>query len=297
MRPALSLSCALALLAVAANSVPAQEKIQRAAPLNADGAVRIFNDAGTIHLIGWEKDSLVISGTLARGAQLIGGGGYEGAKFFVEGPKPGAFAKLAGVNDLVVHVPTGARVWLKAVSADIDVSAFAGQLDVDAVSSRVRVQGTPSELRVETMNGDVEVTASPGYLRLKTATGRITWSGSSEDAALTTVSGKLIVNAGTVTRARFESIDGDIRFSGGLTKTAAVTFDTHAGDITLLLPQHADLSVEATAPVSDLFGKRFPRPGEAARRGTSYATLGKPSLAGPTIVVRSFKGRVTAAVQ
>ncbi|HLA89433.1 MAG TPA: DUF4097 family beta strand repeat-containing protein [Gemmatimonadaceae bacterium] len=297
MRTVLPLSCALAILAAAPDPLPAQEKILRAFPLNPDGAVRIFNDAGAIRVIGWDKDSVVITGTLARGAQLFGGGGYEGVKFFVEGPKPGASAKMAGVSDLVVRLPARARVWLKAASADIEVSAFAGQLDVDAVASRVRVQGTPSELRVETMNGDVDVTASPRYLRLKTATGRVTWSGSSEDAALTTVSGNIVVNAGTVTRARFESIDGHIRFSGALTKTAAVSFDTHAGDVTLLLPRDADLSVEATAPASDLFGKRFPRSGAAAQRGTNSATLGKPSVAGPAIIVRSFKGRVTASLQ
>jgi len=76
-----------------------------------------------------------------------------------------------------------------------------------------------------------------------------------------------------------------------------VSFDTHAGDVTLLLPRDADLSVEATAPASDLFGKRFPRSGAAAQRGTNSATLGKPSVAGPAIIVRSFKGRVTASLQ
>jgi len=81
MRTVLPLSCALAILAAAPDPLPAQEKILRAFPLNPDGAVRIFNDAGAIRVIGWDKDSVVITGTLARGAQLFGGGGYEGVKF------------------------------------------------------------------------------------------------------------------------------------------------------------------------------------------------------------------------
>ncbi len=65
MRTALSLSCALAILAASPELLPAQEQILRAFPLNPDGAVRIFNDAGAIRVIGWEKDSVVITGTLA----------------------------------------------------------------------------------------------------------------------------------------------------------------------------------------------------------------------------------------
>jgi DUF4097 and DUF4098 domain-containing protein YvlB len=208
-----------------------------------------------------------------------------------------AFTKFAGTSDLVVRVPARARIWLNTAMASVDLSAVSGQVDVMAVGSHVRVQGTPSELRAETMNGDVEVTASPTYLRLKTATGHITWNGSSEDVALTTVSGKIVINGGTVNRARFESIDGDIRFSGGVTKSASVTFDTHGGDVTLLLAKDTDAWVESSGAPSDLFGKRSKTSGDRASRETNYATAGKPVETGARIVVRSFKGRVTAALQ
>jgi DUF4097 and DUF4098 domain-containing protein YvlB len=168
---------------------------------------------------------------------------------------------------------------------------------VTGVGGHVRVQGTPSEVRAETMNGDVDVAASPAYLRLKTATGHITWTGSSEDAGLTTVSGKIVANGGTLTRARFESIDGDIRFSGTVSKSASVTFDTHGGDITLILAKDTEAAVEANAPSSDLFGKRVSPGPDIAKRFTNYATLGQPGIGGASIVVRTFKGRVAATLQ
>src|SRR3990172_7265654 len=135
MRTVLPLSCALAILAAAPDPLPAQEKILRAFPLNPDGAVRIFNDAGAIRVIGWDKDSVVITGTLARGAQLFGGGGYEGVKFFVEGPKPGASAKMAGVSDLVVRLPARARGWLTAAPAPHEGGALAGPAGGDGVAA------------------------------------------------------------------------------------------------------------------------------------------------------------------
>jgi DUF4097 and DUF4098 domain-containing protein YvlB len=296
MRTRLLLS--LALTAISAARLSAQEQLPRSYPLNPNGAVRIMNltDVGSIRVIGWDKDSVVVSGTLARGTRFYGGGRGDGVKMFWETEK-GSIIKLVGSSDVIVRVPVRARVWITAGMADVDVSAIAGQLDVTAVGSHVRVQGTPSELRAETMNGDIEVTASPAYLRLKTATGHITWTGSSEDVALTTVSGKMVINGGAVTRARFESIDGDIRFSGTVTKSASVTFDTHGGDVTLLLSKDTEAEVQANAASSDLFGKRIAPGKDTAKRFTNYATIGKPAMGGAEIVIRSFKGRVTASFQ
>ena len=294
MRTRLLVSLALAT----ACRLAAQEAVSKSYPLNPDGSVRISNvyDAGSIRVIGWDKDSVVVTGNVARGSHLFSGGGREAWKMFVDADRA-VFTKLPGPSDIVVRVPARARVWITSAMAEVEVTAVTGQLDVTAVGGHVRVQGTPGELRAETMNGDLEVGASPAYLRLKTATGHVTWTGSSEDVAITTVSGKIVVNGGTVNRARFESIDGDIRFSAGVAKTASVTFDTHGGDVTILLPKDADVSVETSGPASDLFGRRAKPTGDPAKRETNSATAGKPADAGARIVVRTFKGRVTASYQ
>ena len=286
-------------LCAAIAPLPAQKAVSKSWPLNANGAVRIMStsDLGTIRVIGWDKDSVVVSGTLARGSAFFGGGGRDGVKMFWEPQKGFAPAKLAGVSDLTVRVPARARVWITAALADIEATTLAGQLDITAVGGHVRVKGTPSELRAETMNGDMDVSASPAYLRLKTATGHIAWTGSGEDVVLSTVSGRMIVNGGTVTRARFESIDGDIRFAGAVARSASVSFDTHGGDITLLLAKETEAELSASAPMSDLFGKRHPASKDPGQRVTSYATLGKPPIGGAEIIVRSFKGRVIAMLQ
>ncbi|MFI5311900.1 MAG: DUF4097 family beta strand repeat-containing protein [Gemmatimonadales bacterium] len=298
-RPFASLMVIVTMLVLPSLRLGAQPRqLPVSLPLNPDGAVRIISlsDAGSIRVIGWDKDSIQVTGTIARTSSFHIGGTREGVKMFWETEK-GTSTKLAGISDVVIRVPARARVSVNSAMADVEATAIAGQLDVTAVGSHIRVQGTPSELRAETMNGDIEVTASPAYLRLKTATGHVTWTGSSEDVALTTVSGKMVINGGTVNRARFESIDGDIRFSGGVTKFATVTFDTHGGDVTLLLAKDTDAEVQASGPSSDLFGKRSTPGADIAKRQTNYATAGKPVPSGASIVVRTFKGRVTASYQ
>jgi hypothetical protein len=285
------LRTALLLAAFPAFAHAQQQTIDRHYALNPDGVVRIFNLIGSIKVIGWDRDSVTMTGTAAAGLGVFGGGPREGVKLMVNGDQ----TSPAQSADLVVHVPARARITVKTASADVDVSAVDGEVQVDAATGRIRIQGTPHGVEATTMSGDLEVNASPAYLRARTATGRITWTGSSEDAGIVTVSGRIDINGGTVTRGRFESIDGDIRFTGGVTKSAEVVFDTHSGDVVLVLAKDTDAQIEADAPASDLFGKRFKR--AIGARGASYAQAGKTGPASPTITVRSFKGRVTASMQ
>lgn len=282
--------CALA----SSRSVHAQKAINRGWALNPDGAVKIFGDAGSIRVIGWDRDSVSLTGTISSNGTLFGGGSPEGVKMGVEtrGPiKP---------SDLVVHVPARARVWVRSVSASVDISAFAGALDVSAVSATTRIQGTPAEVRAESMNGALDVTASPAYLRLKTATGPITWTGSSEDVGITTVSGRVSINAGTVKRARFESIDGEIRYAGSVASSSNMAIDTHSGNVTLALTKNTSVDIEVNARGCDLFGVKQGSAVSALKPDAPksfYKNIGKPALSVRTIVVRSYKGYVTALLQ
>jgi hypothetical protein len=55
--------------------------------------------------------------------------------------------------------------------------------------------------------------------------------------------------------------------------------------------------LEVDAATSELFGVRIIAGSSGAARRTIYKSLGKPGLAGPLIVVRSFKGHVSAVLQ
>ena len=98
--------CSLALFAAFSCRLLAQEQVSRSYALSPEGSVRITNltDSGSIRVIGWDKDSVVVAGTIARGSRFFAGGGYQGVKMFVDVDKAG-FTKVAGTSDLVVRVP------------------------------------------------------------------------------------------------------------------------------------------------------------------------------------------------
>ena len=273
--------------AVTSTVARAQQKIDRQMPLNAMGLLRITNLLGSVRVTGWDKDSVSVSGSAGAGVQFYMGGSPVGVKLGVEGGK-GA----PETADLVLRVPVRARLWIRTTDGDVDVTSFSGDLDIAAVSSRVRVKGTLKQANVESIDGDVDMTASPDYLRIRTGGGRVTWSGSSEDAAITTVGGGITAAAGTVTRGRFESVTGDVRFSGSTPRTGSLAFDTHSGDIAVALGRDVSADVTAASSVGiDLFGKQSAgKLGDAPQ--SVGRTLGANGQGGATIVARSFKGKI-----
>jgi hypothetical protein len=134
---------------VLASPLSAQKKIERRIPLGMEGAFRIMNMVGTVVVHGWNKDTVLIRGTLGPGNQFFAGGGYTGAKMFIEStdehdPKP---------TNLEIWVPARARVWIKTATAPIDVDGVDGGLDLYTVSATIDVTGNPRELNAEAIEG------------------------------------------------------------------------------------------------------------------------------------------------
>ena len=170
--------------------VLAQKKVDRTQPLGMEGALRIVNMVGSVVVHGWNKDTVVVRGTLGAGDTFFMGGGYTGVKMFVESvnerdPKP---------TRLEIWVPARVRLWIKTATASVDVNDVAGGLDLYVVSGTIDVTGNPRELNAEAIDGDIHITGSPSWVRAKSASGAITFQGASPDAAFSTVSGPIKVD-------------------------------------------------------------------------------------------------------
>ena len=281
-----------ALVLIAAALVPfgdvaAQQKIDRRIALDPTGSFKFFVSSGTLRVVGWDVDSIAVTGTISAKSQFYLGGGRQGAKGGVEGEGVQAMA------DLTVRVPRRARLWVRGGEADVDVEGTTGPLDCGSASGNVRIQSAASEVIAETMGGELVVQSSPEYLRLKTATGRVEWTGRAEDAAIATVSGRVTVRGGGMTRrGRIETVTGDVRYEGGIGAGGVLAVDTHAGHVDLVLPRSVNATLLVTAAVSDLFGLRSIADPAKAPGGIAKNLGGATS--GATITVRTFKGRVTA---
>ena len=278
-----------AALASLSAQLAAQKKVERKLPLGMEGAFRISNMVGSVVVHGWSKDTVLVRGTLGAGDTFFMGGGYKGAKAFVEStddrdPKP---------TRLEVWVPAGIRLWVKTATANIDVSDVTGGLDLYVVSGTIDVTGNPHELNAEAIDGDIHITGSPPWLRAKTATGAITFQGASSDAALSTVSGPIRVNGGVFERTKLETVTGNIIFSGRLDRGGTFDFDTHSGNVDIAIPEKAGVTfsvVTITGTITNNLSKNSPIPG---RFGRGAELTMEASGGGARVSVRTFKGPVT----
>src|SRR5256884_285399 len=151
------------VLAVAARSALGQapadhNRFEARWPLDSDGSVRIVDPAGRIRVIGWDVDSLVVSG---RGPGRLAAAGTVGVRKLV----------VTGRAALEGHVPRGARVWVKSASADIDVVGVDGTLDLNSVAGGVHVGGPPADVTGGAVGGPGELAGGGGGGRGQTGGG------------------------------------------------------------------------------------------------------------------------------
>jgi hypothetical protein len=268
--------------------------VERRAAIASDASIRLSGAISSLKIIGWDRDSLVVTGSVPVGWVFDGGIGSSaiglprGAKFYVQSPSD-AYPSGAALE---VRVPNGARVWAKSGSADIDVSGVTGGLDLNIVGGSVTVTNAPRELNIESMDGNVHVLGGAAWLRVKTATGDIDVRGGSEDAGLSSVSGTVRIADGRYERGKFETVTGDIVYQGDVGFKGTVDFTTHGGRIEIRLPPKPNVEFDGSTVTGTIVnGVTSGRPG-VGREGRGME-LGFSSGSGDTrIVVRSFKGNV-----
>ena len=277
------------LLALFSSGAAAQTKVNRGLQLNATGAVRVYNLVGSVRVTGWNRDSVVVRGNLGKGNELHMGGGGAGMKMFIEG----ADERNPSPADIEVMVPQRAKVWVKTATASITVSGVSGSLDLYVVGGDIKVNGSPADVNAEAIDGSITIVGSPAWIRAKSASGNVSINGSSSDVTVATVSGKIDVDGTRFEKAKFESVTGNIRFSGSFERGGLVNFDTHSGSIEITMPpgSPADFDIVSIAgSVANKLTKGRPLPGRYGR-GAELTTASGDG--GTRVVVRSFKGPVT----
>jgi len=289
---------ALLFLAFSAACAAAQQRLDHRRPLRADGFVRIHNLVGSTRVIGWDRDSIVVTGTLEEdGGRFYAGGSEEGVKLGVDPGlrKADASVRVLGAAPahLDVRVPAGARVWIRAASATVDVSGVTGGIDVASVTGNIRITGRPREAIAESMAGDIVIEAAdPMTIRAKSAAGAVSLSGGARDVSVTTVTGSITIANGVYERGLFESIDGAIRFEGDPALGGDLEFINHAGLVELRLPANvsADFLVNTfSGEVENAFGSYPIETWPDMRRELTFSR----GSGGANVVIRTFKGRVS----
>jgi putative adhesin len=246
--------------------------------------VKIFDPAGSVRLIGWTRDSLLVRGTVAPEERFYLAGGDDGVKLGVE-DRPGLVPP--GACDLVVYLPAGAQVSVKTASASIHAHDVSGWLY--SVSGAIDVSGAAASLDVESMTGAVAIDAVAPWIRVRTGQGRLRIRGRPQDVDASTISGLLDIDSDAILRAQFTSVAGDIRYAGAPAPGAVFDFSSHSGAVTLALPRDASATLALSSvngSIENAFVSAHPA---ALEHRNARVTLGRGEA---SLTVRTFKGAI-----
>ena len=290
---AMTVAATLAAVPVAARQ-DAGPTITRGMAVDRDASIRLFNLSGSVRVIGWDRDSIAVTGTIAPGGgRFFMGGGRRGVKMGIE--TPGEDVATIAPTTLELRVPAGARVWVKGSATAMTVTAMRGELDLSTVSGALSVTGSPSQVTAESMNGRIEIAGATQIIRAKTADGEIVVRGAGGDLAVSTVSGPIrVLAARRVLAGRVESVSGAITFTGDVASGGTLDLQTHDAPIYVTLSPGQSAVVDVSA-----FRGRFTNGLASAKRGaankwTRRFTLGTGDA---LVAIRSLKGDVTVRAE
>jgi hypothetical protein len=286
MPRAIVIGCLLAAASTPARAqqAPAVEPVLRAHTLTPGAPLKMFIASGTVQLIGWDRDSIVIRGRVPSPARLLmGGSSGAGFKIVVDQRDDGAPV----ASRLTIYLPRTSQVSLKTVDAATTSTDVGGWFYT--VSGSIRLTGTVSIIDAEAMSGDIDLDATTPWARAKTGKGHLAIRGSPQDVDASTISGTLDVATSTIAHGRFTSVSGDIHYAAAMLPRALFEFSNHSGAVDLLLPRDVSARFELSSVEGGIDNGFVQLRPTAAGVHNLQLSLGTGSA---DVTVRTFKGGV-----
>jgi DUF4097 and DUF4098 domain-containing protein YvlB len=194
----------------------AGEPINERRPAFPDGVVEIENLAGSVRIIGWDRDEVQVTGELGDSFQKLEIDKDEDTISIEVIINENNHEDIQD-TDLEVHVPRASQLEVGTISATIEASGVSGTLEISSVSGDITVEGGSRMVELATVSGDISLKDGADLA----------------DGEFESVSGDIHVDASFASKGSFEAqtVSGDIvlRVPSGI--RARFSVETFSGDI------------------------------------------------------------------
>lgn len=232
------------------------EEIDKTLNMSNDGLVQVENMVGIIEFSGWDRSEVQIRGEAGDDVEEVEiTSTATGVKIRVHNRS--GKRNIEGTN-LYLRIPQSASIEADSVSADITVSDNLGErILLNTVSGDLEIDASPELLEMHSVSGDVEFRGTASRSSVETVSGEIALVGPSGEISINTVSGDVSLEAGEVSRGRFESVSGDMTLTLSLGDGGRLSCDSMSGDVKLRLPasQQAEFTAQSySGDINSEFG-------------------------------------------
>ena len=243
----------------------ADQEVNETVKASATGLVIVENIAGSIEVVGWDRNEVKVEGMLTGDAEEVVID--EGKKTRIKVKYPRNMKNLKGGAELVIHVPAGSRVAIEGISATVEVRDVKGAVDAESISGSVTVSGQCKSVDAESISGDVVVDCDTAALSVASISGNVKAIGGTCQVEAETISGNINLSFDKYLGLEVESVSGNATVSGDLNSGGEFDFEMHSGVLRLTVPADvsADFQIETfSGGIDNGFGQK-------SRKTSKYA--------------------------
>src|SRR6266850_1360229 len=150
-------------------------------------------------------------------------------------------------NRVKVHAEQGRRgrvevsLVAETVNGEVNVRGGKGNITLHSIQGSVTLADASGRIEVNSVNENIELTNVSGEIKVETTNGELMLTGIQSAS----------VDAGT--------INGDVLYEGTVTDGGSYSFASHNGDITVSIPERANVTITAATANGDIDAS-FPLP-------------------------------------
>ncbi len=284
------------------------DKSVRTLPLGSAGLLELRNMAGDITVTGGPgKEARVEIIRRARGrTEADVTLGLERTRVVVDQQGDRALVAVEPGTDrrppyfvsvaYVVTAPSGTRLVISSLSSNITVTDIKGEVIAHVTRGDVEVTRAGQVSSVRTIDGDVTLTDldSDRGLSINALNGDVALERvRSRRVEVDVTSGDVRLRGVTTEAVQITSLQGSVEYTGGLTAGGRYQFQTHSGNIRILLTGPTGANLQAGTFQGNLrLDPSLNLKTAIARRGSVRGTVGD---GGATLVAMTFSGNVELA--
>ena len=214
-------------------------------------------------------------------------------------PRPRNFP---GSVDFTVMVPEDASVIVKTITGSIRASNIKGELRADTVAGSISASGVRKLAALKCVTGDVEIVdaGADDPVTASTVSGNVIVRGLRARAVqLTSVSGNIHIEDAPIERLMVKTVQGNLEYAGDLARRGRYEFNSHSGDIRLVLSGNTGFEVLANTfsgmVRSDFTFNRGRSGAEGAAAQGPRTLRGAFGDASAMVALRAFSGNISLA--
>jgi DUF4097 and DUF4098 domain-containing protein YvlB len=253
--------------------------------------LRLENVGGEVTIRGWDRNQVRIQASHSSRTSVRVSLSQAVLRLTPEGNR--GLVRMGGVVDYVLTIPAAMDVQLDGMFADVNIEGTRGQIKVATIEGNITVKGGGDDLQLQTINGKIVVQGARGRLDLRAVSEDIEVSDVQGDVVAESVSGDILLARIDGRRVDAQTVSGDVRFDGPFRPNGSYNLLTHSGDITVAIPENADVSIQTAVANGDVSASfSLPTSERTSRRrglyriGSGAASLELETFSGDIRMVR-----------